>query len=80
MPRPAAAGGGGEALFAVVGVMREEAPVGEARDEEADKAHNHEAERQIEHRRSVVEEGVPTTMPLNHVKILMSTSLARAGE
>ena len=22
----------------------------------------------------------PTTMPLNHVKILMSTSLARAGE
>ena len=27
-------------------------------DEEADKAHNHEAERQIEHRRSVVEEGV----------------------
>ena len=41
LPRPAAAGGGGEALFAIVGVMREEAPVGEARDEEADKAHNH---------------------------------------
>ena len=57
-PWPATAGGGGEALFAVVGVVLEKAPVGDAGDEEADKTHDHEAEREVEHRRSIVEKGV----------------------
>ena len=38
--------------------MLEKAPVGDAGDEEADKTHDHEAEREVEHRRSIVEKGV----------------------